>query len=325
MLSLELIDSGLVLAQRQGDDVRILSEAPGLAVLEETETLTGAVAAARVRTKPLLAQSNYWRALSTAPLTRPSRSIGTTADLAFAQASQLLEPHKGDAEGLLLAVPAGYAREQLGLLLGVIGETGITIAGLVDAGLAAASLDPAPARVFHLDLELHQALLTVLEYVGGERPGLKRTRFESVPRRGLVALQQTWMTLIAEEFVRKTRFDPLHEATSEQRLFDQLPEWLNQLATQSPLTLTFQFGDRALEIELTREQFIAAAEVHYAELVSLVQNARVAGLPIDLRLSHRVAALPGLRERFESFVKQAHAISHCTAGAVHLGTISSMQ
>src|SRR5690606_36125406 len=131
------------------------------------------------------------------------------------------------------------------------------------------------------ELELHQALLTMCEYVGGERAGLKRTGYEIAARRGMLALQQAWMTLIAEEFVRKTRFDPLHEAASEQRLFDQLPQWLASLQTQSPLVLTMQFGDRALEIEMTREQFIAAAEPHYAELLSLVQGARVAGTAID--------------------------------------------
>jgi hypothetical protein len=300
MLALELIDSGLILAQRQGETVRLLGEAPGFAVLEDKETVTGAPAASRMRLKPLLAQSNYWRALSTEPLTRPSRLIGTTADLAFAQVSQMLEPHKSDGDGILLAVPAGYSREQLGLLLGVVGEAGIPIAGLVDAGLAAGGLEPAKARVLQLELELHQALLTVLEYAGGERPGLKRARYEIAQRRGVLALQQAWMKMIAEEFVRKTRFDPLHEAASEQRLFDELPGWLAKLETQSPLTLSLQFGDRALEIELTREQFIAAAEAHYVDLVALVQDARVAGIAIELRLSHRVAALPGLRERFES-------------------------
>jgi len=319
MLSLELIDSGLILAQQQGDDARVLSEAPGLAVLDDAQTVTGAAAAMRVRTKPLFAQSNYWRGLSTEPLTRPSRLIGTTADIAFAQASQLLEPHRNDGDGLLLAVPAGYSREQLGLLLGVMSETGIQIAGLVDAGLAAASLEPARARVLHLELELHQALLTVLDYTGGDRPGLKRARYEIAQRRGMVALQQVWMQLIAEEFVRRTRFDPLHEASSEQHLFDQLPRWLAQLEAQSPLTLTMNFGDRVLEIELAREQFIAAAEAHYAALVSLVQDARVAGVPIDLRLSHRVAALPGLRERFD-------ALRECTVhmlpqGAAALGAL----
>ena len=300
MLSLELIDSGLVLAQSQGEGVRVIAEVPGVAVLEDGQTLTGSDAAMRVRTKPLLAQMNFWRGLSTEPLTRPSRLVGTTADVAFAQVSQLLDAHKSDPEGVLLVVPAGYSREQLGLLLGVVSETGVSVAGLIDAGLAAASLEPAKARVLHLDLELHQALLTVLEYANGERPGLKRVRYEIAQRRGMLGLQQVWMKLIAEEFVRRTRFDPLHEAASEQYLFDQLPGWLSQLQTQSPLTLSMQFGDRLLEIELTREQFIAAAETHYASLVALVQEARTAGVAIELRLSHRVAALPGLRERFEA-------------------------
>jgi hypothetical protein len=300
MLALELIDSGLILAQKQGDAVRVVGEAPGFAVLEEKETLTGAPAAARMRLKPLLAQSNYWRSLSTDPLTRPSRLVGTTADLAFAQVGQMLEPYKGDPDGVLLAVPAGYSREQLGLLLGVVGETGVSVAGLVDAGLAAGSLEPARARVLHLDLELHQALLTILEYAGGERPGLKRARYEIAQRRGVLSLQQAWMKMIAEEFIRKTRFDPLHEASCEQYLFDQLPGWLAQIEASSPMTLSMQFGDRSLEIELTREQFVAAADTHYTNLVALVQDARVAGVAIELRLSHRVAALPGLRERFET-------------------------
>uniref|UniRef100_UPI0032988C59 hypothetical protein n=1 Tax=Salmonella enterica TaxID=28901 RepID=UPI0032988C59 len=86
----------------------------------------------------------------------------------------------------------------------------VPVAGLVDAGLAASSLDPAAERVFNLELELHQALLTICEYVGGQRPGLKRTRYEIAPKRGLLSLYQTWMAMIAAEFVRRTRFDPLH-------------------------------------------------------------------------------------------------------------------
>src|SRR4051794_33631005 len=218
MLSLELIDAGLVLAQQRDDAAEILANVPGVAVLEDSGTLTGEQAASRIRLNPLSAQTNYWRGLSTESLVRPSRLARTTADVAYAQASELLAPHKDDPEGVLLAIPAGYTREQLGLLLGVINETAVTVAGMVDAGLAACSLEPAPARVLHLDLELHQAILTVLDYVGArsanERGGLKRSRYEIVPRRGLLALEQSWMQLIAEHFVRSTRFDPLHDASS---------------------------------------------------------------------------------------------------------------
>ena len=309
MLSLELIDAGLTLAQQRDDDASVLSIAPGVAVLDENATLTGDAAAPRLRLQPLLAQTNFWRGLSIEPLVRPSRLVRTTADAAFAQANALLESHKSDDEGVLLAVPAGYTREQLGLLLGVINETGVNVAGVVDAALAACSLEAAPARVLHLDLELHQALLTALDYAGN---GLKRNRYEIAPRRGVLALQQAWMQMIAEAFVRNTRFDPLHDAASEQRLLNQLPHWLEQLADNETLTLSMQFGDRPLEIELTRAQFIAAAEAHYAELVKLVQDARVAGLPIELRVSQRVAALPGLMQRFA-------ALRDCTVQALPQG------
>jgi hypothetical protein len=154
--------------------------------------------------------------------------------------------------------------------------------------------------VLHLDLELHQAILTVLEYVGGDRAGLKRSRYEIAPRHGVLGIQQTWVQFIGENFVRKTRFDPLHDASTEQRLVDQLPTSIAQLQESEHVTVPMQFGDQPLEIEIERAQLIAAAEPHYAELLRLVQGARVAGMPIELRVSQRVAALPGLLGRLKT-------------------------
>ena len=321
MLCLELIDSGLLLAQQRAEGPTVVGEGPGMAILEEGGTLTGAAAATRVRLKPLLAHSNFWRGLSTEPLIRPSRLVRTTADIAFAQLNALLQPYK--SERVLLAIPAGYGREQLGLLLGVVNETGVTVSGLVDASLAACTLEPAPARVLHLDLELHQALLSVLEYVGGDKPGLRRSRYEIAARQGMLALQQTWMQMIAETFVRKTRFDPLHDANMEQRLADELPGWLEKLSTESPIQLQMQFRDSALQVELERDAFIKAAEKHYAELLKLVQDARVAGMPIELRVSHRVAALPGLVERLSSL--RDCELKVLPLGATAIGALAHME
>jgi hypothetical protein len=300
MLSLELIDAELVLAKGQGDAAAIVAAEPGVALLEDAATVTGTEAARRVRRSPLLAQNNFWRGLSTQALMRPSRTVGTTADIAYAQASALLTPHKAAEPGVLLAVPAGYSREQLGLLLGVINETGVPVMGIVDAALAACSLEAAPARLLHLDIELHQAILTVLEFAGGERAGLKRNRYEIVARHGLLAIYQSWIQVIAEQFVLKTRFDPLHDANNEQRLVDELPRWLSDLNEREALTVSLEFEDRTLEIEVQRAQLIAAAEAHYAQLLRLVQDARVAGMPIELRLSARIAALPGFKDRLST-------------------------
>jgi hypothetical protein len=292
LLALDLIDSGLLLARRRGESSEVLTEAPGLAVLDDDRTRTGNEAAERVRLKPLLANTNFWRALSTDELTRPSRVARTTADIAFAQAEALLNPYKSESEGVLLAIPAGYSREQLALLLGVINETGVRVAGLVDAALAACSLEPAPARVLHLDLELHQAILTVLEYVGGDRAGLKRSRYEIALRHGVLDIQQTLLQFIAETFIRKTRFDPLHDAGTEQRLVDQLPAVLGQLHEQEQTVVAMQFGDRPLEVEIEQ---------------------------IQLRLAPRIAAFPGLLDRFGTL--RDCEVKLLPRGAAALGTL----
>jgi hypothetical protein len=319
MLALELIDSGVALARRRGEAAEFVAEEPGVALLEDQRTLTGTAAAQRLRLQPLLAQTNFWRGLNTEPLPRPSRHAQTSADLAYAHCEAMLAPWKNQGERVLLAVPAGYSREQLGLLLGVVNETGVHVAGLVDAALAACSLEPAPARVLHLDLELHQAILTVLEYVGGEHAGLKRSRYEIAPRYGLLGIHQAWIQFVAESFVRKTRFDPLHDAATEQRLVDQLPGVIAQLHEREHVTFAMQFGEQPLEIEVDRAQFIAAAESHYAELMRLVQGARVAGMAIELRVAQRVAALPGLIERLRTLRDCTIAI--LPQGAAALGAL----
>lgn len=323
MLSLAVIDSGLVLARRRGEESEIAAEAPGVAVIEDDATLTGSEAARRLRQRPLLAHTNFWRSLSVEPLVRPSRLARTTADIAFAQAYALLAPFQPENEHVLLAVPAGYSREQLSLLLGVVNETGVPVAGLVDAALAASSLAPAPPRVLHLELELQQALLTVLDYspaqAEGASGGLKRSRYEIAPRCGVLTLQQAWMRLIAEHFVRKTRFDPLHDAGTEQRLFDQLPAWLSELDRAGRAALAMQFGERVLEVELEREQLIAAVEPYYTQIVRLVQASRVAGMPIELRVSERIAALPGLLDRLRTL--RDCVVEALTPGAAALGAL----
>jgi hypothetical protein len=132
-------------------------------------------------------------------------------------------------------------------------------------------------------------------------------------------IQQTLMQFIAETFIRKTRFDPLHDAGTEQRLVDQLPAVLGQLHEQEQTLVAMQFGDRPLEVEIERASLIAALEPHYAELLRLVQGARVAGMQIQLRLAPRIAAFPGLLDRFGTL--RDCEVKLLPRGAAALGTL----
>jgi len=288
-LALEINDVGLVLAR----DGELLAEEPGFAMLDGSTAETGAAAMRRARLKPLYAETRYWQDLGTTALPRPMPAAATYADVAYAQLAALAADLPADARDSLLAVPGWYSREQLAVLLGVAREAGFTVVGLVDAGLAAAALEPAPESVVQLELALHQSVLTVLDH-GGE---LRRSGCELLPRHGWMALQQSWLDLVAAAFVRRTRFDPLHEAASEQRLWDALPGWLETLAREPGVTIEASAAGETLAVELSREDFVAAAGPTYDAVLHALQRARPVRGPLQLRLSHRWSGLPGFAGR----------------------------
>ena len=190
-------------------------------------------------------------------------------------------------------MPAGHSREQLGLLLGVASECGVQLSGLVDAAVAATALEPAGERVLHLDLELHHAVLTLLEGDGVE---LRRTQSELLPRHGLLALQEKWVEAIAGAFVRRTRFDPLHEARNEQVLWNSLAGWLAALETNESVEIGLADGESERTVELTRESLLGATRDRYVALCRFVQNQCPAGVQTDVVVTDRVARAPGLMD-----------------------------
>jgi len=311
-LALEINDAGLVLAR----DGELLAEEPGCAMLDGGTAETGAAAMRRARLKPLYAETRYWQDLGTAPLARPMPAATTHAEVAYAQLATLASALPSADRQLLMAVPAWYTRDQLAVLLGVAREAGFETVGLVDAGLAAAALEPAPEAVLQLELTLHRAVLTVLDH-GGE---LRRTRYELLPQHGWLALQQAWLDLIAAAFVRKTRFDPLHEAANEQRLWDSLPGWLATLGSAPTVTIEIQAGGVTHSVELAREEFMAAASRIYDGLAHALQRARPAGGPLHLRLSHRLVGLPGFGERLAEL--RDCEVTRLPRGAAALGALA---
>lgn len=291
-LALEINDVGLVLVR----DGVVVAEEPGCAMLDGRTVETGSAALRRARLKPLYAETRHWQDLGTAALPRPMPAAATYADVAYAQLAALAAGLPAEARDTLLAVPGWYSREQLAVLLGVAREAGFEVSGLVDAGLAAAALEPVPESTVQLELATHQSVLTVLDH-GGE---LRRSGCELLPRYGWMALQQDWLDLVAAAFVRRTRFDPLHEAASEQRLWDALPGWLETLAREPAVTIEASAAGETLAVELSREDFAAAAAPTYDAVLHALQRMRPARGPLQLRLSHRWAGLPGFAERLAS-------------------------
>jgi hypothetical protein len=298
LVAVELNDAGLIVARAtSGGPVVADDDSPGYALLHEGRVLVGTDAAQRHRLAPLYAQNRYWHALGTEPLPWSARGVATPADLAHAHLSALLAPAvAAGAREAVLALPPGYTREQLGLLVGVANEAGVTVRGLVDLGLAACATEPPAAHQLHLDLQLHQAAATVVELARAEAT-LRRVRYELMPGVGELAFRQALAASVATTFVRETRFDPLHEAVTEQRLHDRLPRWLDALRELDEVEAEIEIGAATHRVTLSREQLTAAVDALCGDVLRLVQASRPAGLALRLCVTPRIAVVPGLLDR----------------------------
>jgi len=288
-IGLELVDAALTAVR---DGVRVAAS-PGVALLDPQGLQVGEAAAAAARLKPVLAADRFWSDLAVDSLVQAGLPAVSHADLARAHLALVWSTAGRPGDEIVFAIPAAMRLHQVGLALGIARSLAIPVAGLVDSAVAACAGLAARATVLHLDIHLHQAVLTDLQ--GASL--LRRRRVEIAPRAGLKAMHAAWAQLVSEAMVRRTRFDPLHQAVSEQQLYQRLPGWLDALATQDTVDVAIETDAGSFNATLRREQFALAVEAWYAQLIELVHTGRRSGEALTLALSSRAAALPALRER----------------------------
>ena len=288
-VAIEVVDAGLVPVR----DSTVAAPSPGVALLEPAGVVVGEEAAAQLRLKPVQAFDRFWSGLGVDPLPRPVPAARSPADLAHVHLSRFWANVAEGGDEALFVVPGTLRPAELGLLAGIAGAAGIPVAGFVDLAVAACAPLEARESVLHLDLHFHQAVLTEL----GGNELLRRRRLEVAPRVGMRALHAAWAQLVAEAMVRRTRFDPLHQAATEQQVHDRLPGWLATLGETGSVDLEVEASAGTFGVTLRRDQFEFAAEAYYTQLSELVQATRRAGEPVTLVLSSRAAALPGLVAR----------------------------
>jgi hypothetical protein len=202
---------------------------PGYALLQGKEYLFGAPARAAARLQPRNINTRYWWQLSTEVLQPALGPARHTGDLVHAHLRQLhQEANKPDE--VLFAVSGSMQHEQLALLLGIVQQCPFDAVGLVNRSVALGSLYSQSERLFHLEIQLHQALVTEM---AGRNNSVELLRATPLPGGGLLHLQEHLVEIIATEFVRQTRFDPRHKASTEQLLYDALPGALRALQSRA--------------------------------------------------------------------------------------------
>ncbi len=290
-LALDVSDGGLVGLAEGG---AVLGPSPGIALVQGGRAVFGEEARRRCRLSPRLVASDAWERLDTEPLGMPFPDGLSRADLVHAQLEGLWKAVRRGTSEVVLAVPGVHGEAALGRLLGIAQALEMPVVGLVDAAVAAAAAGFPGERLLHVDVGLRHAAVTEIR----QGKDVVRERVARLDRWGQDELEDAEMRGAAAAFVRQARFDPLHDAATEQALFDRLPGWLAELAKEGRATLSLPAAGReALEIELRREEAGEWTAAYASELAQQVSVLKRAGEPATVLVSAHAARLPGLVER----------------------------
>jgi len=169
----------------------------------------------------------------------------------------------------------------------------------VDAAVASVAALGLERSAIVLEVGMHHAAATYIDRDGAQ---VRRRRTAITERGGLMSFYQGWLELVSATMVKRTRFDPLHDAATEQQLFDSLAGWARDAAVGGSARAALTKGAERFEVALTRDQFAQAADCVHRELLRLLHELRPAGAPVTLVVPSIVDHLPGLRGELEQFV-----------------------
>jgi len=182
--------------------------------------------------------------------------------------------------------------------LGVARQLALPVDGFVDAAVVSAAALGGSGAAIVIELGLHHVAATLIERDGG--PTCRRRSLVS-PRGGLSQLYQAWLDLINTAMVRQTRFDALHDATTEQQLFEALPALARDALASGVATAALTAGGERVEVPVSRDQLAHAAQPVWRELARLLHELRPAGSALTLLVPRALTGLPGVREALAQF------------------------
>lgn len=261
----------------------LLLSSPGYAYTAEDEILVGEEAVRKARLQPQYSHNRYWKNLNQDPLQYPSSSARHNADLAYAH---LLKIHElaGLPGEVVFAVPGIYTNDQLALLLGLVEASPLKALAIVDSAVAATAAVAGPGNYQHIDLQLHQAVLTSISVT----ENVARESVKLIDGVGMLSIFDTTAHLISDLFINESRFDPQHHPETEQALYDQIPACLSSLGKHREVVLEIQYQQTLHQARITADALLKKLNPFYERI-----NAAIEGDSVCL-LSESSANLPGL-------------------------------
>ena len=286
---IELNDNAI----RVGDENGIILQSPGFALAVGNELELGESAQQKARIHPTSSYNKYWHELSMEPLSH-GNGIRHLADIAYAHLLYLSKTADVDAD-VIFAVPGNFTRQQLAILLGLAKQSPFNPVGIVDSALVAAlSIGHDGPALVYVDIQLHQVVLTkVLTNLTTSNKQFEIDSVVQVPGVGSQNFMDLMMRLATGLFIQQCRFNPQHDAESEQQLYNALPHWLRQNdANESSLLLELKTPDAVHTAKMPRASLIDNLSGYYKNIRQQI-TALSADKDTQLLVSGDMAALPG--------------------------------
>jgi hypothetical protein len=288
------LDDRAVAFAREG---RVLSSAPSAVWDGSTGELAGTNAWNALRRHPMATSTRHLGAL----LSQSNASDRTVALVAAELVRRLAAQSPTSEERVWIATPASASEHGLGATLAIARKLALPVDGFVDAAVAAVAALGLERNAIVLEIGMHHAAATYIDHDGAQ---IRRRRTAITQRGGVVAFYQGWLELVSATMVKRTRFDPLHDAATEQGLFDSLFVWARAAAVEAggAVNAVLSKATERFEVTLTRDQFAQAGQSLHREIVRLFHELRPAGESVALVVPAIVDELPGLRDELEQFV-----------------------
>jgi len=310
-------------------DGGLLYSEPAVALETDGGIQFGRAAAAAARIHPRRINQSYLSRLSADPLAQPFRAARNHADLFYHQLLALASAFPVlSSEPVLVLVRSTTTSEQLGLVLGVAGECGIRVGGFVDRSVAAlASLGGVGDRIcLEMDVD-HSEICRARLGTDAVRSAVRE-----FPGTGLNQVLDGWANVIADHFIRHSRFDPLHAAATEQQLYDAVRGWFGRSEPQTSISIEHQQEVRrvevqtdALELKLLERITPLLQAVDAGKTLCLGPNAASTPLLSALLRRRGLHPLGVTRESVLRYVEQ-HVSTLCNVDEVRLyTTLPTMQ
>ena len=300
LLAIELNDVGIRAARpSDGDALLAVDESrdasPGVALIGREGLVTGVAAARQSCLRPLEANTRYWDQLDVQPAEPKNPASPNRAEVACAHLGQVAQAVHRPGDEVVIAVPASWDQTQLGLVAGIARELELPLRALVASPVAVAPTVDLHGTVLVFDLMLHRSVLSLVDVSDGAH----LVRLRVCPDVGQRAVQRQWIKAISGEFVRSTRFDPLHDAATEQQLHDALPPTLEHLRDRDSCVVQLRTESLSPRVTVTGQLLANAAQSLVFRLGSEVQALMSDERFTAILLGDDAARVPGLRSTLE--------------------------